>query len=168
MLVGQNVIVELAEERKAAAKVADRQFVGVREDVGWDATLAQLGVQFYHRLDRGENVGKEFAELFDGSAKSGGRLHFGEKLLLADLSGLEPKEQGGMVDEFLHCFRRHPAAGRDSPAGDAVIEIHEDFAEIENDCFGFRHGQWISRRPSSARLSVSSSANSNPLPAGRP
>src|SRR5438034_10790325 len=76
--------------------------------------------------------------------------------------------RGGVVDEFLHFGGGHFAARRDSPSGDAIIKIHQHFAEIEDDCLGSGHDQWISRRPSSARLSVSSSTNSNPLPAGKP
>ena len=41
VLIGQNVAVEMAEERKAGADVADSELVRVREYVGGKAALAQ-------------------------------------------------------------------------------------------------------------------------------
>src|SRR5439155_25592907 len=166
--VGADVPVELVEKREVFPDMAYRQFVRVRENVGWNTALSQRRVQFQHRLDRREDVGEKFGEFVERAVKPGGRLHFGEKLLLAHPAGFEAKEQRGVVDEFLHFGGGHFAARRDSPSGDAIIKIHQHFAEIEDDCLGSGHDQWISRRPSSARLSVSSSTNSNPLPAGKP
>ena len=151
MFVGTDVTVELAEKREVFPNVADREFVRVRENVGWNPALSQRRVQFQHRLDRRENVGEEPGEFVERAVKSGGGLHFGEKLFLAHRASLEANEQRGVIEEFLHFGSGHFAACGDTPADDAIIKIHEHFAEIEDDCLGSGHGQWISRRPSSAR-----------------
>jgi hypothetical protein len=60
-------------------------------------------------------------------------------LLPVDGAGLVTEEQGRVVNEVLdlHCVLL--ASRGDSPAGDAVVEIHQDFAQIKNDNFGFHH-----------------------------
>src|SRR5438128_886570 len=139
VLAGQNVAVKPAEEGKMLPDMTDCQLIGVREDVGRNTALSQVGLQFHHGLNGRENVGKELTELFDGAAKAGGRLHSGEELFLRDSAGFKAKQQGRMVDPCLHLCGRHGAARGDSPGCDAVIRIHEDLAEVENDCLGLGH-----------------------------
>ena len=97
-------------------------------------------MQLQHRLDRSENVGEISGEFAESAVKTGGGLHFGKKLFLCHPAGFEAKEQGGALDEMLHFPGGHLAARRDSPRRDAIIKIHQHFAEVEDDCFGPGHG----------------------------
>ena len=62
------------------------------------------------------------------------------------------EEQGGLVDVLRNLQDGHLAARGDSPRGDAVIEVHEDFAQVKNNGFGNSH-IISSARPSQQRRS---------------
>ena len=40
-----------------------------------------------------------------------------------------------MVNKLSYVFRGHPRTRRDPVGGNAVVEIHQHFAQIEYDCF---------------------------------
>ena len=94
-----------------------------------------------------------------------------KKLFLRHQAGFVAEEQGRLADEFMDGLRRDCAARRKVARGDGVIEIQQHFAEIKDDNL---RGEYscaechISRRPAMAWVRVNSSANSSPLPAGRP
>ncbi len=90
-----------------------------------------------------------------------------------------------MQQEARYLRRGTVRARRNFADRDFVIKVHQDLSQIEYNDFRFvawpgsagicsfhskerRRLYFISRRPSRARLRVTSSANSKPLPAGRP
>ena len=94
-----------------------------------------------------------------------GRLR-GE-LLAGEQAGFVLHQERGEGKKIRECLRGQGGARRDPAGRDAVVEIDQHLAEIED----HRLGMVVvssSRRPSSARLRVISSANSRPVPAGSP
>ena len=141
------------------------QVVGIGENVGGDAAPAQARMQFNHRGDGREDVRKKNPEFFEPPQKTRGLTDGLEKLLSRQAPRFISDEQRRAAEKRVQVFRRPRAAGRNPASSDRIVKIHQDLAEIEGD-YGWAHS--ISLRPSSARLRVSSSANSRPLPAGRP
>ena len=76
-----------------------------------------------------------------------------------------------MVNDGANGVMRSPALLGNLSRGDSVIEIEQDLSQVENNNLGCRCAfglQSSARRPSSARLKVTSSAKSSPAPAGKP
>ena len=81
-----------------------------------------------------------------------------------DQAGFKLDQRGRTAQKHMQIFRRLRAARGNPPGGNRIVEVHQHLAQIKDN--GRFHV--ISRRLSSARLKVSSSANSSPLPAGSP
>jgi hypothetical protein len=122
-------------------------------------------VQLDHRLDGREDIAKETTKFVEVAAEASGVTHLFVERVRGELAGLVGNEQLGLVDEPFNFIGGHATARGESARSDGVIKIDEDFSEVEDDGFG---NHVSSRRPSRAMLTVKSSANSRPLPAGKP
>ena len=131
--VREDVAVEIGEERKVPANMNDRQIIRVRENVSGNPLAAQGSLDFNHGRNFPKDVGKESAELLDGAAKAGGLPHFLEEFLPRHQSGFIAVEQGRVVEEFSDINGGPCGAFGDFAGGDGIIEIHQHFAEIEDD-----------------------------------
>src|SRR6266540_724 len=168
VFIGKHEVVELCEKREVPADVADGQVVGVRENVERHLRVAQPAVQRNHRRNFREDVREELRELVDAAFEAAEAPDCLEEFLPADVPGLVSIKQGRVVEKSLHGVGFGGAPPGNSPRGDAVIEVNQDLAQIEDDGVGLAHDNFNSVLPSSALLNVSSSAYSSPLPAGRP
>src|ERR1700733_4136762 len=121
-------------------------------------------MNFNHLWDWQKNVREITAEFVHISDKSRKLLNLIKKLLSCQQPRLKSRKNWRASKKMMKVGNYFRAARRDFTRGNRIIEIHQNFAEIEND--DITHD--ISLRPSSARLNVNSSANSNPLPAGKP
>ncbi len=108
------------------------------------------------------------SEFFEVPAVPGRLANLRIEILFCDQSGLIAEEQRRLSDEMVYFVACRFPFGRDLCRRDAVVEIHQHFPQIENNNLRLCLAHFSSRLPSSARLRVSSSANSRPLPAGKP
>src|SRR6266540_874075 len=136
--------------------------------VGGYGLSAQPALQRNHRRNFREDVREELRELVDAAFEAAEAPDCLEEFLPADVPGLVSIKQGRVVEKSLHGVGFGGAPPGNSPRGDAVIEVNQDLAQIEDDGVGLAHDNFNSVLPSSALLNVSSSAYSSPLPAGRP
>src|SRR5882724_1944299 len=127
-------------------------------------------MQIDHRLNGRENISEECPELGLSAGEAAYLFDLSEKFLGREHSEFIAGQQGGMIGKKLRGIGRRRAERDNAAGGDGIIKVHQDFAEIENENREFHRiiYEFISRRPSRARLRVSSSANSNPVPAGNP
>jgi hypothetical protein len=139
VFVGENIAVEIGEEWKIAANMADCEVVGVREDVGGQARLSKGGVDLDHFRNFEEDVGEAVAEFFDGAFEACGGDNKVEKLASVDAAGFVFEQKGGAVNGFADFVEGTGSLRGDTASGDPVIEVYEDFAEVENDGFGKWH-----------------------------
>ena len=150
------------------------ELVGVGKDVSGQPLLPQRGLELHHGFHGGEDVGEAVPELGQVALEAGDFADLLVELLGGHAARLVINEQGGLVDIEGNLAKGHRAARGNPLRGDAVVEIDQDFAQVKDNCF--RQNYVIhecciynsSRRPSRARLKVSSSANSRPVPAGSP
>ena len=128
MLIRQNVVVEVAEEWKAVANMADRKVIRIGKDIGRYATGAQFGLQRHHRVDGHEDIAEKPTEFFQFPAETGHGTNLIEKLLLGHQSGFISEQQRRMINKTLHFLRQHLPTRGDSASGDAVIKIKQHLA----------------------------------------
>jgi len=134
-LVRINVAVKITEERKISPDVLDRQVIGVRENVGRNAAAMQSGVQFNHRRNGRENVREKFAKFFQCALKAGDPPRLLKKFQPGQPSGFVVHQQMRVEKEGFDSGNRQGAVRGDARDGDAVIEIHQDLAQIKYNNF---------------------------------
>ena len=130
--VGKNVAVEILEEGKIPADVLDGQVVRVGKNVGLESAPPQFRVQFNHRRNFRENVGKHAAKFVDVAEKAGGVLDLIEKFPSADQAGFKFDQRRRTAQEGVKISRRLRAARGHPARGDGIIEIHQHLAEIKD------------------------------------
>ena len=142
----------------------DGEVIGVREDVSLESAMPKFRVQRNHRWNLGEDVRKIAAEFLHAALKSDGIADLFKEFPPVDCAAFVLDEQRRGAQESCEIAKRFGAARGHLAGGNRIIEVHQHLAEIEDN----DRVHNISLRPSSARLKVSSSANSSPLPAGNP
>ena len=100
----------------------------------WAAPLPQRRLELDHRFNRDEDVGEEVAELREVAAEAGDARRSRRRIAASSRApDLILNEQGGLVDDTARSSQDgHLAARGDSPRGNGVIEIHQDFAQIKD------------------------------------
>jgi hypothetical protein len=109
----------------------DGEVVGIGEDGGGAGGLDAFE-ELDHGHDGGEDVAEAGGELFEGSAQAGlkdeGVIELGAGHFAAFVF-----EEKRVEQEFDDLVGAEAGVGAEVSGGDAVVEIDEDFAEIEDD-----------------------------------
>ena len=115
------------------------QLVGVGKDVSEQPPLPQRRLKPGHWLDQDKDIGETLTELGEAGAKAGDATDLGVELLGGHGAQFVLNEQGGLVDMLRDFLDGHGAACGDPPRRDAVIEIHQDFAQVKYNRFRNSH-----------------------------
>ena len=144
------------------------QLVGVGEDVSGQPPLPQCRLELDHWFYRDEDVGEALIELGEIAAEAGDAADLGVELLGGHGAHFILKEQRGLADILRNLLEGHRAARGDSPRRDAIIEIHQDFAQVKDDdrwesaCGGYI--SCIGYMGYKGRLASQASRSSSPSP----
>src|SRR2546422_936706 len=113
----------------------DGQLVGIRKNIGGNAALPQRVMKPNHGLNGNKNVAEKRGEFLERAAEAGGSADLLVETLLVQESGFKAEQQRRVIDKCPNLIGRHFALQCNPAGSDRVIEINQDFAEIENDDF---------------------------------
>src|SRR5690242_5780204 len=103
--------------------MADGQVVGIRKNIGRNATLSQRVMKPDHRFNGNEDIAEKGGEFVERAAEAGGNADFLVETLFGQQPGFKAEQQWRVVDKTPNLVGRHFALQRNPAGSDGVIEI---------------------------------------------